>query len=209
MEKHWTNYGDINWKEHGGIFMREVEDTEGQYVYVEVQRLRGEGVCYLVSELLISLEDIAHPKDVASYGGFESLDEALEEVEHFIIDAVQYWSVEGLGGTQKVCDSWWEVLTELSVWRICEDVRVLDVSPTEGNILTYIADNTTSSVFSKGTENGVSTKDIIDDLGLYVMGALDCFINLADKGHVKLTVTDDGTFVSLKGKAQELTNLGL
>lgn len=210
MGKHWTNYGDIHWKDHGGIFIREDEDNEGEYVYVEVQPTTGEEpTFYLLSELTVSLEDIAHPEDVASYGGFESLDEALEDVEHFIIDAVQYWSVESLGGTQTICDSWWEVLTELSVWRICEDVRVLGVSSTEGRILTYIADNETESAFAKGTESGVSTKDIIDDLGLYVVGAIDCFVNLSDKGHVKLTVTDEGTFVSLKGKARELVNLNL
>ncbi|WNO29735.1 hypothetical protein [Bacillus phage SDFMU_Pbc] len=210
MEKHWTNYGDVNWKEHGGIFMREDEDNEGEYVYVEVQPTTGEEpTFYVLSELHVSLEDIAHPKDVASFGGFESLDEALEDAERFILDAVQYWGVEGLGGTQTVCTLWWEVLTELSAWRICEDVRVLDVSPIEGRILTYIAENTTTSAYSKGTEDGVFTKDIIDDLGIYVMGALDCFINLSDKGHVKLAVTDEGTFVTLKGKARELTNLNL
>ncbi|AGB62676.1 hypothetical protein [Bacillus phage phiAGATE] len=106
MEKHWTNYGDVNWKGHGGIFMREDEDSEGVYGYVEVQPTTGdEPTFYVLSELILSVEDIPNPKDVASFGGFESLDEALEDVEHFILGAVQYWGVEGLGGTQKVCTS--------------------------------------------------------------------------------------------------------
>ncbi|AGB62675.1 hypothetical protein [Bacillus phage phiAGATE] len=100
-------------------------------------------------------------------------------------------------------------MSELSAWRICEDVRALDVSPTEGRILIYIAENTTTSAYSKGTEDGVYAKDIIDDLGLYVMGAVECFVDLAEKGHINMVITDEGALITLKGKARELTNLGL
>jgi hypothetical protein len=98
-QNEWRAYGDINPLQHGGLWMKQVDEGGNIYSILKVINLENDpnGAGFIVADGIVDItDDWICMEDVFSYGG---LDPKLATNEDIALTAFSYYGAENCDGT--------------------------------------------------------------------------------------------------------------